>query len=142
MFTLSRKWNISPKKVFKKLGRHLTYRTSRKSPTGPKDAVYSLKLGDLKITPMKFDLIRESTITDPLKLKFFSTRSHFTLDMPCSVCGTEYDVEMHHIRHLRKSSPKGKITSLFLQMRRKQIPVCKTCHRIIHKGEYDGKKLK
>jgi hypothetical protein len=27
-------------------------------------------------------------------------------------------------------------------VRRKQIPVCRTCHRKIHGGEYDGVRLK
>jgi len=49
---------------------------------------------------------------------------------------------MHHIRHVRK---RGKTVKGFSQvmasLNRKQIVVCKTCHRKIHRGEYDGVKL-
>jgi group II intron reverse transcriptase/maturase len=60
VFTLARKWNISPKKVFKKLGNPPTYRTTRKTRKGIKEVSYKLDLGDLSINPMRFDLINEA----------------------------------------------------------------------------------
>jgi group II intron reverse transcriptase/maturase len=53
VFTLCRKWNISPKKVFKKLGNPPSYRNRTKSYL--KD--YTLDPGNLTINPMKFDYI-------------------------------------------------------------------------------------
>jgi group II intron reverse transcriptase/maturase len=143
VFTLARKWNISPKKVFKKLGNPPTYRTKLKTRKGQKEVSYKLDLGDLSINPMKFDLIKTDTITDPAKIKYYNIRSHFTLDLPCCVCGTDQNIEMHHIRHLRKDAPgvNNRLKRLFLQMKRKQIPVCKPCHRAIHEGKYNGIKL-
>lgn len=142
VFTLARKWNISPKQVFRKLGSNLTYKIENKTPKRFKTKSYSLDLGNLTIQPMKFDLINCERIIDPEKLKYFSTRSHFTLDKPCCVCGSASNVEMHHIRHLRKDSSKeNKLQVLFNQIKRKQIPVCRSCHMTIHAGKYDGRKL-
>nr|BBE20954.1 group II intron reverse transcriptase/maturase [Ulva ohnoi] len=148
VFTFARKWNISPKKVFKKLGNPPSYTTRLKTRKGKKEVTYKLDRGDLSINPMKFDLINESgtqvkEYIDPAKIKYFSTRSHFTLDKPCCVCGTDQNVEMHHIRHLRKNTPgrNNRLKRLFLQIKRKQIPVCRACHKTIHDGEYDGRKL-
>lgn len=142
VFTFARKWNISPKKVFRKLGNPPTYKTCRKTPKGEKTVSYKLDLGDLTISPMRFDLINGKNI-DPAKIKYYSIRSHFTLDKPCCVCGSDQDIEMHHIRHLRKDVPRGnnRFKRLFLQMKRKQIPVCRPCHKALHVGEYDGRKL-
>ena len=148
VFTFSRKWNISPKKIFKKLGNPPSYTTRLKTRKGKKEVTYKLDRGDLSINPMKFDLINESDTQvkeyiDPAKIKYFSTRSHFTLDKPCCVCGTDQNVEMHHIRHLQKNTPgrNNRLKRLFLQIKKKQIPVCRACHKIIHDGEYDGRKL-
>ena len=68
-FTFARKWNLSPKKVFRKLGNPLTYTvyktTSNKTlnKTGKEEikrvenkTTYKLEQGDLTIRPMKFDL--------------------------------------------------------------------------------------
>lgn len=79
VFTFARKWNISPKKVFKKLGNPPTYKTKRKTRKGEKEVSYRLDTGNLSINPMKFDLINNKENIDPAKLKYFSIRSHFTL---------------------------------------------------------------
>jgi group II intron reverse transcriptase/maturase len=72
VFTFARKWNISPKQVFHKLGSKLTYQVEQKTPQGVKRKTYALDLGDLRVQPMKFDLIKASNIADPVKLKYFS----------------------------------------------------------------------
>jgi hypothetical protein len=143
VFTFARKWNLSPKKVFKKLGNPPTYKTETETRRGTKVVSYRLDQGDLTISPMKFDLIKNDKFIDPAKIKYFSLRSHFSLDKPCCICGSLQEVEMHHIRHLRKDTPRtnNPLKRLFLQLKRKQIPVCKTCHRVIHQGKYDGKRL-
>ena len=47
VFTFARKWNISPKKVFRKLGNPPTYKTERKTLKGVKTVAYELDRGDL-----------------------------------------------------------------------------------------------
>jgi hypothetical protein len=108
VFTFARKWNVSPRKVFKKLGKHLTYVARKENKVGIKPKTYQLERGDLSIKPLKFDLIKADNMTDPATLKYFSIRSHFTLDKPCCICGSEYNVEMHHIRKLSEKGETNK----------------------------------
>lgn len=72
-------------------------------------------------------------------------RSQYFTKTYCSVCGTKpelgNEIEMHHLKHIRK----GRITGfgqVMKSLNRKTIPVCKECHIKIHKGTYDGYKLK
>lgn len=55
-------------------------------------------------------------------------------NLSCSMCGDGYRVEMHHIRMLKDLNPKlDKIDELMAKNRRKQIPLCRTCHMDYHK---------
>lgn len=48
---------------------------------------------------------------------------------------------MHHIRQLKDLNPKlSKIDALMAANRRKQIPVCRTCHLDIHSSKSRTKK--
>nr|YP_009710058.1 hypothetical protein [Coleochaete scutata]QFU80163.1 hypothetical protein [Coleochaete scutata] len=126
-FTLARKWNISPAMVFKKLGSKLKVgKHAIAIPT------------DLKIQTMKFNLISKK-VSDPFKVKYFAMR-RFIMDKPCKLCGETENIEMHHVRHIRKGTIKG-FTKFLATINRKQIPVCKKCHLAIHAGKYDGWKL-
>lgn len=59
-----------------------------------------------------------------------------------AICGTSEDVQMHHVKHIRKIGQKVEgFTRLMAIMNRKQIPVCAWCHWEIHRGNYDGMKL-
>ena len=72
-------------------------------------------------------------------------RTRSKLGKPCCICGeAQKQIEMHHIRHIRKLSNKRVATGfnrLLRAMNRKQVPVCSDCHWKIHRGEYDGLKL-
>jgi hypothetical protein len=50
---------------------------------------------------------------------------------------------MHHVPLIRKvgGKPVGGFASLMRLQNRKQVPVCRECHRKIHRGEYDGLRL-
>ena len=67
----------------------------------------------------------------------------------CELCGAEDDVVAHHYSALkdlkkryqgRKQPPKWVIR--MIEIRRKTLIVCKSCHSKIHQGEYDGPKLR
>lgn len=46
---------------------------------------------------------------------------------------------MHHVKHIRKSNVTATgFTKIMSQLNRKQIPVCKPCHNLIHQGKYNG----
>ncbi len=75
-----------------------------------------------------------------------SLRTQAAFDMPCCICGSDDDVEMHHIRHIRKTPYRELEKITYKQMmalrNRKQIPVCRNCHiNQIHKGKYSGPSL-
>ncbi|WP_337249318.1 hypothetical protein [Pseudomonas syringae] len=69
------------------------------------------------------------------------TRSR--LGSPCAICGNQSDVEMHHIRALRKGNKSitNGFNRIMSAINRKQMPVCVGCHNGIHAGRYDGIKL-
>ena len=72
----------------------------------------------------------------------YKLRSRSKLGESCSICSEPENVEMHHIRHVRKSGEKNTgFGQLLATINLKQIPVCRTCHMKIHAGKYDGLKL-
>ena len=71
-------------------------------------------------------------------------RTRSKLGMPCCICGDAENVQMHHIRHIRKMDERHEtgFIRVMIALNRKQIPVCARCHRLIHNGQYDGMSLK
>ncbi|MCW7552948.1 reverse transcriptase domain-containing protein [Endozoicomonas gorgoniicola] len=102
---------------------------------------YSHKLS-LKVDQNAFNVSEVGL--DPEKLYRVRTnkRTRSKLGCHCAICGNPENVEMHHVRHIRKMGqiPNG-FTRVMAQINRKQIPVCHDCHRQIHNGKYDGIKL-
>jgi retron-type reverse transcriptase len=79
-------------------------------------------------------------------ITWVSYRTQSTFDLPCSICGSKDSIEMHHIRHIRKSPYSKLENKSFLQVmslrNRKSIPICRNCHiNVIHKGKYSGEAL-
>ncbi len=76
----------------------------------------------------------------------FRTQAQF--DLPCAICGSTEDVEMHHIKAVRKNEskliPQARTWEQVMALRnRKQIPVCHECHiKKIHGGTYNDPALK
>lgn len=132
VFTLCRKWNLSPRKVWNKLGANLTIKSNNRA--------VSFYVPDLTPTPLSFTMIGQSRPNDPSKLKYFSTRSTFTLDRPCVLCGNG-PAEMHHVRHIKHIKAKG-LGRIMTTLNRRQIPLCRPCHLLVHNGEYNGASLK
>lgn len=132
--TIARKYRLSSRaKSFEKFGLNLT--TKDGDPMG-------LKIPDSYTKTRKF---RESTdYNDPWKILSWANETQINNWDPCWICGKEEKIEMHHVKHLRKNidpNQKG-FTKLMSNLNRKQIPVCRTCHLKIHKGEYNGIALK
>lgn len=76
---------------------------------------------------------------------FLNIRTKVTksgLGLPCCICDSPENVEMHHVKHVRKANFTYKgFHEIMHLLNRKQIPVCQSCHNKIHRGEYDGLKL-
>ena len=60
----------------------------------------------------------------------------------CVVCGSLNKIEIHHVKHVKNMN---KSLRPFIKdhaiINRKQVPLCSKCHRLVHKGIYDGPKL-
>lgn len=71
-------------------------------------------------------------------------RTRSKLGLPCCICGESENVQMHHVRHVRKMTEKQAkgFTRVMSMLNRKQLPVCARCHRSIHEGSYDGLSLR
>jgi hypothetical protein len=81
---------------------------------------------------------RKSTSKNPLAQMMWrldKTTSH--QGSPCAICGTLYDVQMHHIRALKDiETSKSPIDKHMIAINRKQIPLCRTHHLSIHRGNW------
>jgi group II intron reverse transcriptase/maturase len=77
------------------------------------------------------------TNTTPIIKALYGSKSLATLDnLSCSICGSEYRVEMHHVRALKDLNPKLSVIDKLMAIRaRKQIALCRECHMKKHKGE-------
>lgn len=67
-------------------------------------------------------------------------RTKYKLSQHCAICGSQENVEYHHVKHIKVGKVTG-FTQVLKQLNRKQIPCCRECHRKIHNGQYDGMSL-
>lgn len=99
-----------------------------------------------KLTNNIWDFKINENITNPyIGLRVSPLRSKILSSNQCKICGTKENLEMHHIKALRKDGvllEDRYMAALMQRMNRKQICVCRNCHVNIHKGTYDGQSLK
>jgi len=80
-----------------------------------------------------------TNLTNPLEMLNWQLRTQTNFWDPCLICGSTKDIEMHPVKHIRKSNQKLQgFTQIMSKLNRKQIPVCQPCHVKLHKGEYEG----
>lgn len=74
---------------------------------------------------------------DPLLRLYAEGISKASLEnLVCEICGSDYRVEMHHVRMLKDLNPKTRfIDRIMASRRRKQIPLCRSCHMKHHTKE-------
>ena len=61
----------------------------------------------------------------------------------CELCGSNAEVEMHHIKKLKNlhrmgRREKSEWMKRMIAIKRKTLAVCGVCHHLIHAGKYDG----
>ena len=69
------------------------------------------------------------------------------LAQECELCGSQSNIEVHHIRKLADLEPKGRKPrpewmKKMSARKRKTLVVCRQCHEKIQYGRYDGNTLK
>lgn len=140
--TLAQKYKISVPKVFKRFGQELSVLIKGRGGK-PDRQVSFYQNQDWAKNKLAFQVENQNNMDVVRTLVRLRTRSK--LGMPCCICGeVRKQIEMHHVRHIRKMSNKRVAVGfnrLLRAMNRKQVPVCSDCHGKIHRGEYDGLKL-
>ena len=116
----------SRSKVFKKYGNQLTQREGEKE--------YNLKIYPNLPRIEKFTT---KNIQDPFRMFDYSLRTSSILDAKCSICG-DTPIEMHHRRGLKQGKTDNTLKGISINLSRKQIPLCRSCHLKVHRGEYSG----
>jgi hypothetical protein len=126
------------KKVFRKYGKKL----SVKKENGK---IVSYTAPSYKKPNYVFNAIEKFDEEFIDKLHFRLNRGRKDLANSCAICGATEDNEVHHVRALRKNGSvvrKDFISVMMSKINRKQIPVCTSCHKNIHRGKYDGPSFK
>jgi group II intron reverse transcriptase/maturase len=85
-------------------------------------------------------------INDAKTTPIWSGRSEVVerlLAQKCELCGSEDNIEVHHIRKLADLKQEGQRdkhqwVQKMVARRRKTLVVCQNCHHDIHYGRYDG----
>jgi group II intron reverse transcriptase/maturase len=136
--TLAHKFKTSMRKIFRKYGKNLCFHWQLPNGTIREIAFkentdWSVQCDAYMVNPPNIDQLRWHV----------TLRTRSKLGFPCLICGSEKDVEMHHVRHIRKMGvrPPTGFTAVMRALNRKQVPVCHDCHWKIHRGEYDGIRL-
>lgn len=92
------------------------------------------KLWDFKTKPFEYESIFTS----------YAKRTRLLTSSKCKICHSTNQLEMHHVRALKKDGvllADKYLIAIMQRMNRKQICVCRSCHVEIHNGKYDGNSL-
>lgn len=105
-------------------------------------ATYEKFTGDLtspnntKFVKLSYTATNEfKTNHSPIVKGLYALKSIATLyKLKCAVCGSDSNIEMHHIRKMSDANPKlSKVDNMMVKMNRKQIPLCRNCHMNKHR---------
>lgn len=157
--TLAQKRNCSLRAIFKKYGKNITIKyiekvekRDRKGEQSIVERAKTIKLldwsdvlqiiNDTIVNTRKKQKEKQSITTvdkaiDEICNVKVNWRTKYKLSTHCSICGSEDQVEYHHVKHIKVGKVTG-FLQIMKQLNRKQIPCCKQCHRKIHNGQYDG----
>jgi len=133
--TLGHKHRMSCAKIFRKHGKTLTIKVPHREKTVSFPYKTSWKLNERKWLRGKKVFM--------LTYHYANLVARSSLGLPCAICDSEeYSIEMHHVKHVRKQGFRYKgFHEQMALLNRKQIPLCKNCHKKVHAGLYDGPSL-
>jgi group II intron reverse transcriptase/maturase len=137
--TLAHKLRIKTHQVFRRYGRNLTVVIPGRDGKKEREVKFYLN-SDWTTRRWEFQTDNERIDLVQMAVRM---RTRSKLGFPCVLCGSNDQIVMHHVRHLRKMDAKARngFVSVMRALNRKQLPVCRECHQKIHCGEYDGIKL-
>lgn len=139
--TIATRKRITMAQVFKKYGNNLEITKYIKDSKPRKIEFMGLK--DIKQKYFSENIPQTlNPDFDPFKIRTF-WRTTFKLYSICCICGSNSNIEMHHIKSIKSIKNKTQDFNLILkQLNRKQVPVCHSCHTTITSGTYSGKSIK
>jgi hypothetical protein len=115
-------------KVYKKFGGNLSYYPNKYDPDSKGKVIHFYK-PDYHIDPYRFKVD-----VKPLLNTIYAKAISLDRIENCKLCGSDYRVEMHHVRNMSLLNPKvSKVDKLIVRANRKQIPLCRNCHMNLHK---------
>jgi hypothetical protein len=79
---------------------------------------------------------RKSTSKNPLaQMMYRLEKTLSSQGASCAICGSNLDIQMHHVKSLKDiESSKSAIAKHMIAISRRQIPLCRTHHLNIHRG--------
>jgi group II intron reverse transcriptase/maturase len=130
--TLAHRHRSSSSKMFAKFGKNLTTRKGNRIVSLPVRQDWSLK---------NRKWLNKKKFIDPFKI-YANRVTRSSLNKKCRICQTLDNIEMHHVRHVRKNGIRyGGFLKEMSLLNSKQLPLCRKCHMKVHEGLYDGIKL-
>lgn len=154
--TLCQKHRTTIRKLLKKYGKPLTATVSTKDTEKPKslslitvktywhnnlDAIVTKMQQNLLLKTRDQNLMADTTFLMHAK-GYWRTKLKF--EGHCVICGSQNNVQMHHIKKVREYNTVAQtgFSGIMSSLNRKQVPVCKFHHDLIHDGKYDESSLK
>lgn len=135
--TLAHRHRSSSNKIFKKHGKRLEIMDKKVNP--PKVITSFPYHTNWKVSERQWQ--NAKTFKDPFTI-YANRVSKTNLNKPCCICKSRINIEMHHVKHVRKQGHRYKgFHAEMALLNRKQISLCKQCHIGVHMGLYDGIKL-
>lgn len=133
--TLGHRHRLSCSKVFKKYGKKLIIQVPNTEKTVSFPYRTTWRLSERR-------WLCGSKITPPTH-KYANRLARSSLGLPCIICDSlERPIEMHHVKHVRKEGHRyGGFHQQMALLNRKQVPLCRSCHKRVHAGLYDGPSL-
>lgn len=98
-----------------------------------------------KVSPWDFKGTKIDEISFNKIFTSFASKTQILSSDHCMACNTKSNLEMHHVKALRKGGVNLKdnyMLAMMQRINRKQVCVCHPCHMKIHSGKYDGINLK
>lgn len=130
--TLAHRHRSSSSQMFAKFGKDLTIIVGNKKVNFPVRKNWSLK---------SRKWLKKDVFLDPFKI-YANRVTRSSLKKNCLICQNKNNIEMHHVKHIRKNGIRyGGFQKEMSLLNRKQVPLCRNCHRKVHHGLYDGIKL-
>lgn len=133
--TLGRKLKLNRRAIFRKYTKDIKVKIAN-----TKKATIDFECPDLTRIPMNFKIASDN---DPTEMIFWKVRTRNSFNSCCANCGSTENVEMHHIKHIKTINLKlNEFDKKMAAINRKQVPLCRQCHRSVHSGAYKGLSLK